>query len=275
MEKIIKELISIALKEDLQEIGDVSSDAIFTDEQDSFILKARNECILCGIDIFRKVFLTLDSDCKVESFFKDGDYIPMNSLIAEISGKTITVLKGERTALNFLSHLSGIATKTDRFVRKVKNKVKILDTRKTIPGLRTLQKYAVRCGGGRNHRMGLYDMVMIKDNHIDSAGSITKTVSLIRKRWGDRFKIEVETRNLDEVREALENNVNIIMLDNMGLDMVKQAVKYVNGRTDLEISGNITLDQISSAAETGVDYISVGALTHSVKAIDFSLIRNI
>ena len=175
--------------------------------------------------------------------------------------------------MNLLSHLSGIASKTNEFVRETNGRSTILDTRKTLPGLRELQKYAVCCGGGENHRMGLYDMVMIKDNHIDAAGGIEKAVKKVREKWGSKFKIVVETRDLEEVKQAVRSGVDRIMLDNMNIETMHKAIELINGKTETEASGNMTLERISEVSRTGVDYISVGELTHTVKAFDFSLKR--
>lgn len=264
-------LIEMALKEDLLDTGDVTSEAIFTDETYSYKLVAKESGILCGIDIFSEVMQRIDNRVQVRKQFKDRDRITKGDIIADVSGPVISILKGERTALNFLSHLSAIATKTDLFVKEAGGKVRILDTRKTLPGYRELQKYAVNCGGGENHRMGLHDMVMIKDNHSDAAGGITNAVSRVRGKWGSRFRVEVEARNIDEVKEALAAGADRIMLDNMSNDDMKTAVEYIAGRAETEASGNMTLERIKSVAETGVDYISFGELTNSVKAFDFSL----
>lgn len=273
MEKYISELIKIALSEDLKDREDVTSSAIFQNEKDHFYLLAKDDGILYGIKVFEKVFKIIDPKIKVEIEIYDGDKIEKDVIIAKINGKVATILKAERTALNLLSHLSGIATKTDEFVRETNGRSTILDTRKTIPGLRQLQKYAVRCGGGENHRMGLYDMVMIKDNHIDAAGGIEKAVKKIRDKWDNEYKIEVETRNIKEVKQALESDVDRIMLDNMSIESMCEAVELINGRVETEASGNMTLERISDVSCTGVDYISVGELTHTIKAFDFSLKR--
>ncbi|MDP8269291.1 MAG: carboxylating nicotinate-nucleotide diphosphorylase [Candidatus Tenebribacter davisii] len=275
MKDQILELIKIAFKEDLNEMEDVTSSAIFQNEEDHFYLLAKDTGILCGIEIFEKTFLAVDPEIIIKTDFQDGDKIRSNEIIATIQGKVAAILQAERTALNLLSHLSGIATKTNEFVKLTKGKTKILDTRKTLPGLRKMQKYAVRCGGGENHRMGLYDMVMIKDNHIDAAGSIGKAVKKIRNKWGNKFQIEVETRNIYEVQQALDSGADRIMLDNMNLEMMQKAVKLISKRAETEASGNMTLDRISEVSQTGVDYISVGELTHTIKAFDFSLKRGI
>ncbi|HNX24759.1 MAG TPA: carboxylating nicotinate-nucleotide diphosphorylase [Spirochaetota bacterium] len=264
-------LIEMALNEDLLDIGDVTSEAIFRDELYSYKLMAKESGILCGIDIFIKVMKYVDSKIEVKVHFKDGEAINRGDIIADISGPVVSILKAERTALNFISHLSAIASKTAVFVKRAEGKVVILDTRKTLPGYRELQKYAVSCGGGKNHRMGLYDMVMIKDNHNDAAGGITAAVERVKAKWGDKYKIEVETRNLEEVKEALKCGADRIMLDNLSDADMENAVEFIAGKAETEASGNMNLQRIKSAALTGVDYISFGELTNSVKAFDFSL----
>jgi nicotinate-nucleotide pyrophosphorylase (carboxylating) len=266
-----KELLKAAFQEDFADLGDITGEAIFSEEIDSFKLISKDTGILCGIDEFVEVMRSIDDSITFKVFFKDSKKINVGDLIAELSGKVSSILKAERTALNILSHLSGIATKTNKFVIAATERSTILDTRKTLPGLRELQKYAVGCGGGKNHRMGLYDMVMIKDNHIDAAGGIDKAVNKIRSKWGTRFQIEVETRNLNEVKQAVECKADRIMLDNMNNSELSQAVEFIAGRSETEASGNMTLERIPEVAETGVDFISVGELTHTVKAFDFSL----
>lgn len=264
-------LIEIALYEDLQEVGDITSQSIFDTEEHSYVLVSKDQGILCGREIFEKIFAAVDPNVKVKFLAKDGDYLNKAEKIAEISGRVVSILKAERTAINFLSHLSAIASKTHEFVKIANGRVRILDTRKTTPGYREIEKYAVRCGGGENHRAGLYDMVMIKDNHIDAAGSITKAVTKVKAKWQDKFKIEVECRNLDDVKEALLCGIDRIMLDNMSnLDMEK-AVKLINKEVEVEASGNMTIDRIEELGEIGVDFISFGELTHTKKAFDFSL----
>lgn len=266
-----RDWLKAAFFEDFSNLGDVTGETIFSDETDHFTLISKADGILCGIAEFRSIFSAIDPTIKTETFFKDADRIKKGNRIATVSGNVGAILKAERTALNILSHLSGIASKTARFVVAADGKATILDTRKTLPGLRELQKYAVRCGGGQNHRMGLFDMVMIKDNHIDAAGGITEAVQKVRNKWKNRFKIEVETRNLQEVKEALKCSVDRIMLDNMDCTTMKSAVEIISGKAEVEASGNMTLERIMEVAETGVDFISVGELTHSVKAFDFSL----
>ncbi len=275
MKKEIEKVIKGALKEDSGKKGDITSNAIFEDETGEYIVLSKDNGILCGKEIFEKVFHMIDETCTIDFHFNDGDRIKNGDIVAELKGKVASILTGERVGLNFICHLSGIATKTWHFVQRAEGRVKILDTRKTAPGLRILQKYAVRCGGGYNHRMGLYDMVMIKDTHIDAAGTITKAVKKIRNKWGKKYKIEVETRNLSEVNEALECKIDRIMLDNMDTETMKKAVDLIGKKIEVEASGNMFLERIQEVSHTGVDYISAGELTHSVKAFDFSLKKKI
>jgi nicotinate-nucleotide pyrophosphorylase (carboxylating) len=269
--KNLNRLIEMALYEDLLDTGDITSEAIFKDEMYTYKLMAKESGILCGIDIFIEVMKQVDERIAIKNYFTDRDTINRGDIIADVSGPVVSVLKGERTALNFISHLSAISTKTSLFVKRAEGKVIILDTRKTLPGYRELEKYAVNCGGGENHRMGLYDMIMIKDNHSDAAGGITQAVERVKARWGDKYKIEVETRNMDEVKEALNCGIDRIMLDNMSDADMEEAVEYIAGRAETEASGNMNLQRIKNTSLTGVDYISFGELTNSVKAFDFSL----
>lgn len=236
-----------------------------------FILLAKDDGILCGAEIFEAVFRRLDRSARVDWYFRDGHPLKKGDIVARVSGRTRTILSAERTALNLISHLSGIATRTAHFVRAADGAVRILDTRKTIPGLRVLQKYAVVTGGGENHRMGLHDMVMIKDNHADAAGGITPAVKAVRKRYGKRFKIEVEARSLDEVTEALAAGADRIMLDNMTNEQMTEAVALISGRAETEASGNMTIERLSTLTGIGLDFVSFGELTHSVRVFDFSL----
>lgn len=267
----LDKLIDLALEEDLQKNGDITSEPIFTHHNFTYKLISKDTGVLCGIEVFARVFHMVDNQTKVVSYFDDGTSVGKGDLVAEISGKVVSILKSERTALNFLSMLSAVATRTSAFVKESGGLVTVLDTRKTIPGFRQLQKYAVRCGGGSNHRMGLYDMVMIKDNHIDAAGGIKAAVGIIRDQWGERYKIEVETRNIGEVREAMACGVERIMLDNMSDSETMEAVRLINGKCETEASGNMTLGRIKQVATTGVNFISIGEITHSIKAFDFSL----
>jgi nicotinate-nucleotide pyrophosphorylase (carboxylating) len=268
----MQELIRMALAEDLGTQGDVTSQAIFSDEEDTFILFAKDSGILCGSEVFREVCRQVDPRISVDFFHSDGDTIEPGERIAKLSGKVLSILTAERTAINFLSFLSGIASKARKYVDQASScGAIILDTRKTLPGYRELSKYAVTCGGAANHRQGLYDMVLIKDNHIDAAGGITQAVGKVRGLWGNTYKIEVETRTLDEVQEALDCTVDRIMLDNMSNDLMSKAVDMVQGTAETEASGNMTLQRIDGVGKTGVDFISVGDMTHSVQAFDFSL----
>lgn len=268
----VDDIIKTAINEDINYI-DVSSDNIEKlNEKTTAIFVSKAEGVLCGIDVALRVFTLLDDTVTFKVYFKDGDAVKKGDLIAEIEGKTATLLKAERTALNLLQHMSGIASLTNLFVKQVEGtKAKITDTRKTLPGLRALQKYAVTCGGGHNHRYNLSDGAMLKDNHIDAGGGITATVNALREKLGHMVKIEVETRTLDEVREAIDSGCEIIMLDNMDCETMKKAVELNSGKALLEASGNVNLDSVKSIANTGVDIISVGALTHSVSAFDISM----
>jgi len=268
----VDEIIKQAILEDINYM-DVSADYLLDSEQKGKArLLAKDDGVLCGLNVFLRVFELLDSSFKAITFNKDGDTLKKGDIIAELSGKTVMLLKGERTALNLIQHMSGIATQTAQAVKLVEGtKAQITDTRKTLPGLRALQKYAVTCGGGKNHRFNLSDGAMLKDNHIDAAGGITKAADILRKKLGHMVKIEVETRNLREVKEALDAGAEIIMLDNMTNEMMAEAVKLADGKALMEASGGITLDTLRSVAETGVDIISLGALTHSVKAFDISM----
>ena len=268
----VDEIIINALKEDVNYV-DVASDYLIPEDQRNeayFVAKA--DGVLCGLSVAMRVFSLLDDTFEAKLYKHDGDKIQTGDLIAEFSGKTVLLLKGERTALNLLQHLSGIATATAAAVELVKGtNAQITDTRKTLPGLRALQKYAVTCGGGKNHRFNLSDGAMLKDNHIDAGGGITNAVAALRGKLGHMVKIEVETRDLAEVREALAAGADIIMLDNMPNDMMREAVQIIGGRAKTEASGGITLETIAEVAKTGVDIISLGALTHSVKAFDISM----
>lgn len=271
MDDYLKKLIEQALAEDLGS-GDVTSEATIPAESTSeAVMLAKQHLVLAGMEVSREVFLTLDPTIQFTPFAKDGDIIHAGTELARLSGNTRALLAGERVALNLLQHMSGIATLTAKYVEKLKGlKAKVLDTRKTIPGLRELDKYAVRMGGGKNHRMGLFDMILIKDNHLAAAGSITKAVASARAKRGT-LRIEVETKTLDEVREALAVKVDIIMLDNMPIDVMREAVKLIAGRVLVEASGNVTLETVRRIAETGVDFVSSGSLTHSAPAADISM----
>ena len=268
----LDDFILAALKEDVG-TGDITTLSCIPEENKSngrFIAKA--DGVVCGIDIAKRVFELVDDSVKFESLMKDGDKVKKGDVIAAVSGTSRSILTGERVALNLMQHMSGIATKTAEAVAQVAGtKARIVDTRKSTPGMRVLEKYAVRCGGGHNHRFNLADGVLIKDNHIAAAGGLTAAVKAARDNVPHVMKIEVETETLDQVREALEAGAEVIMLDNMSNDMMKEAVELINGRAITEASGNMGEKKLSDVAATGVDIISIGALTHSVMALDISL----
>ena len=268
----VDNLIKEAISEDINYI-DVSADYLIPENQrnDSYFV-AKADGVLCGLDIAMRVFTLLDDTFTYTIHKNDGDEVKAGDLIVEFNGKTACLLKGERTALNIIQHMSGIATATNKAVKLCEGtNASVTDTRKTLPGLRALQKYAVVCGGGKNHRYNLSDGAMLKDNHIDAGGGITNAVNILRSKLGHMVKIEVETRNFDEVKEAVAAGADIIMLDNMNNDQMRECVAFIDGRAKTEASGNITLDNIAEVAKTGVDIISLGALTHSVKAFDISM----
>lgn len=260
-----------ALAEDIGD-ADVTTEAIVpADATLNGNIVAKQQGVVAGLDVARATFLMLDDRVIFEPKVKEGAQVSRGDLLARVSGPARALLIGERTALNFLGRMSGIATLTSQFVQAVRGtSAIILDTRKTAPGLRSLDKLAVKRGGGENHRMGLFDMVLIKDNHIDFAGSITAAVERVRAA-GTSLEIEVEARTLEDVAEALELGVERILLDNMELEMIREAVLLNRGRAKLEASGTVTIENVREIAETGVDSISVGALTHSAKVFDISL----
>ena len=269
--KTIDLLVKNALAEDIHD-GDITSRSIFLDNKPATAeVIARETMILCGLDIFQAVFKKLDTKVTFSSGkFSDGDEVFAGEIIIKVQCGVVPLLEGERSALNILQWLSGIATLTDRYVKKVAP-VKVLDTRKTTPGLRVFEKYAVACGGAINHRFGLYDQVLIKDNHIEAAGGISNAVSAIRKNVSENKKIEVEVQSVEEVKEALESHVDIIMLDNMVLDTMHQCITLIDGKAKTEISGGITFDRLEEISTTGADFVSIGALTHSAPAVDISM----
>lgn len=272
---ILKRIVSLALKEDLGK-GDVTSNLIISKEQKGEgVIISKEKGVIAGLELAKMVFKQVDTELAFKSYVKDGTEVKLNQQLCSVKGRVKSILSAERTALNFLQRLSGITTLTREYMKKIKGtKVKILDTRKTTPALRTLEKYAVRAGGGENHRHGLYDMILIKDNHIKSAGSISSAIELALK-GKKRFKIEIETKNLNEVREVLNYRINRIMLDNFNLKDLKKAVRLIRSKdkkVEIEASGQVNLKNVKDFALCGMDFISIGALTHSAKAIDISLI---
>ena len=268
----IQAIIDLALWEDIGHQDLTTKSLIDEKEKGAAILQAKEAFLLAGMEVFSRVFFRLEKEIEINSFFSDGAEIKKGDVIAELKGPLWALLSGERTALNFLQRLSGIATYTREVVKKVEGyPVRILDTRKTTPGWRLLEKSAVRVGGGFNHRFGLFDGVLIKDNHIRAVGSIAKAVEIARAKVPLTMKIEVEVNSLKEVEEALKAKADIIMLDNMSLEEMKLAVDKIGRRAIVEASGGITLENIESVAKTGVDFISMGVLTHSVKAVDISM----
>ena len=269
---LIQGLIETALKEDIGS-GDITTDNLVApDVRGNGVIVAREKAVIAGLDIARRVFEQLDPKIIFKPECKDGDIVIDGEIVLKIEGNLRSLLTGERTALNFLQHLSGIATHVRSYVDRLANKeVRLVDTRKTTPGLRVLEKYAVRVGGAYNHRMGLYDGVLIKDNHIAACGGITKAVKHIRNNVSHLIKIEVEVSSLNEVKEAVEAGADVIMLDNMDLDRIKQSIKHIDGRALVEVSGRITIESLNRLADIGVDIISVGALTHSARSVDLSM----
>jgi nicotinate-nucleotide pyrophosphorylase (carboxylating) len=265
-------LIKRAIEEDIQN-GDVTSEAIFSskDASDAKII-SKQEGIFCGGPMVTYVYEKINPDVMVKPQVADGTSIRKGDIAVSLFGPTLGILAGERIALNFLQRMTGIATMTSQCISLLQGTdIQILDTRKTVPGFRILDKYAVKIGGGTNHRMGLFDMVLIKDNHIKAAGSITKAVELVKKMHGKQYSIEVEAKTLDEVKEAVNSGIDIIMLDNMDRSAMISAIEIIDGCCEVEISGNMDLDRIRGIADLEINYISIGALTHSVKAFDLSM----
>ena len=264
-------LFDLAYAEDIGD-GDITTNNLVPpNSSKTAILVAKEYGVVAGLPVAEMVFKKFDNNIEWKEIIHDGSKVKPGDVLAEFKGNYRALLTGERKALNFLQRLSGIATYANKCLEEVKgHKVEILDTRKTLPGYRHLDKYAVRMGGASNHRFGLYDMVMIKDNHIQVAGGIQQAVEAIRSKIPKSIKIEVETSNLDQVQQALDAEVDIIMLDNMSSKLMREAVTLINNRAKIEASGNMTLKRIRKVAATGVNYISIGALTHSVKALDIS-----
>lgn len=269
----IEDAVHIALREDIGE-GDITAQLIPADKFVTATVISRDNAVFCGMDWFEEVFRQIDGEVMVEWFSDDGDTIAAGQSICSLSGSARSILSGERTALNFLQTLSGVATRSAEYARAVaKTDAIVLDTRKTIPGLRLAQKYAVSCGGCQNHRLGLYDAILIKENHISSCGGIQAAVEKARF-LNPEMPVEIEVENMDELEQALATSVDRILLDNFSIKQLKQAVKICNGKVPLEASGGVTLDNIKKIASTGVNFISTGALTKDLEAIDLSLRLN-
>ena len=272
----INAIVKQSVDEDLG-LGDITTDGLLSHDVAGKGLVVSKSCgILAGLNVFKRVFNYVDEEIEVKTIIADGAKILKGDIIAEIEGKLHSILKGERTALNFLQHLSGIATETYNYVTEIDGyKTKILDTRKTTPGLRALEKYAVRIGGGNNHRYNLGDGILIKDNHIKAMRfqglCLVDILRKARSNFPNGMKIQVEVESLEEVREALDGGADALLLDNMGLDSLQKAVNLVNGRLTLEASGGINIDNVRNVAATGVDFISIGAITHSKRSVDISL----
>ncbi len=265
-------LIETALKEDMPQ-GDITSDNIIpADSESEAIILAKEEGVLAGIDVAERVFHKIDPSIVFKKNLNDGQKFRKSQTLATIQGSSISLLKGERIALNFLQRMSGIATTTQKFVLMLQGtETKILDTRKTTPGLRSLEKYAVRMGGGVNHRFNLSEMVLIKDNHLRIVGSISQAVKSAKESIKPGVRVEVEATSIEEVQEAVQSGADMIMLDNMPKEAMKEVVKRVKGKVPLEVSGKVSLRRVKEIASLGVDFISVGSLTHSYKSVDISI----
>ena len=274
-ENLITKLLDLGIEEDIN-TGDITTESIIPESMNAVAtMTAKQEGVISGLEIVKMVYDRFQSDVVFTPYFKDGDQVKKGDVILKIEATYPTLLRGERLSLNLFQRMCGIATETAKYVKELKGtSTELLDTRKTAPGLRVLDKLAVKHGGGTNHRMGLYDMAMIKDNHIKMAGGITKAVEQVRARIAESIKIEVETTNLDEVKEAIAAGADIIMLDNMGNEAMAEAVATIKAAAKgikTEASGNMSIPRLIEVAATGVDYISVGALTHTVKAMDISM----
>jgi len=268
----VKKVIRRAIEEDIG-TGDITTDNMIENGRKvEGVITVKEKSVVAGLKVAELVFKEIDSEVKFEHMKNDGDLVKEGDKIASVWGEISSILKGERLALNFLQRMSGIATKTRKYVDRVKDyDVRVTDTRKTTPTLRDFEKRAVSLGGGHNHRMGLYDAVLIKDNHIKSVGTIGESIERVRGKIPHTTKIEVEVESIEGVKEALDNDVDIIMLDNMSLEDMERAVKLIGGNAISEASGSITLENIEEVAKTGVDVISVGALTHQIESIDIGL----
>ena len=268
----IQHLIEIALKEDIGS-GDITTDNLIDPQlKGKGLIIAKESLVVAGLNVAKQVFQYLDSEVIFKSEYDDGDFLKKGDILVHVEGRLRALLSGERTALNFLQHLSGISTLVRSYVNEISDKnIRLVDTRKTTPGLRGLEKYAVRVGGAYNHRIGLYDGVLIKDNHIAAFGGIKKAIDHIRSQVSHLLKIEVEVSDLDQVKEALESKADVIMLDNMTIKQIKEATAFIDNRAIVELSGGITKSDLKSLSDTGVDIISVGALTHSARCVDISM----
>ena len=268
----IQHLIEIALKEDIGS-GDITTDNLIDPQlKGKGLIIAKESLVVAGLNVAKQVFQYLDSEVIFKSEYNDGDFVKKGDMLVNVEGRLRALLSGERTALNFLQHLSGISTLVRSYVNEISDKnIRLVDTRKTTPGLRGLEKYAVRVGGAYNHRIGLYDGVLIKDNHIAAFGGIKKAIDHIRSQVSHLLKIEVEVSDLDQVKEALESKADVIMLDNMTIKQIKEATAFIDNRAIVELSGGITKSDLKSLSDTGVNIISVGALTHSARCVDISM----
>jgi len=266
------ELIKMALREDISS-EDVTTNSVMPGPQAGEVeLICKQDGVICGMDVYERVFKILDEDTIVEKYVNDGDKVTKGQLMAKVKGDIRVLLSGERVALNYLQRMSGIATYTNQVVKLLEgSKTVLLDTRKTTPNMRIFEKYAVKCGGGQNHRYNLSDGILLKDNHIGAAGSITKAVQMAKEYAPFVRKIEIETETLEQVKEAVEAGADIIMLDNMDVATMKEAVAIINGRAKTECSGNVTKENIKNIIDSGVDYVSSGALTHSAPILDISM----
>ncbi len=268
----VDELILMALREDISS-EDVTTNSVMPEAKPGEVeLICKQDGIICGMDVYERVFKLLDKDTVVEKYVKDGDEVKKGQLMGKVKGDIRVLLSGERVALNYLQRMSGIATYTHQVAELLKgSKTVLLDTRKTTPNMRIFEKYAVKCGGGQNHRYNLSDGILLKDNHIGAAGSITKAIERAKAYAPFVRKIEIETESLDQVKEAVEAGADIIMLDNMDVATMKEAVKIIDGRAQTECSGNVTKENISNIIDSGVDFVSSGALTHSAPILDISM----
>ncbi|MBP2026083.1 carboxylating nicotinate-nucleotide diphosphorylase [Peptoniphilus stercorisuis] len=268
---LIDPYIINAIKEDIT-FDDVSTSAVIGDEIAEVDLIVKEDGIIAGLDVFKRVFEILDEDIEIEFYKKDGDLVKNKEKIAKLKSKASVLLSGERVALNYLQRISGIATYTSMMIDKLKNtNIKLLDTRKTTPNMRIFEKYAVKVGGGYNHRYNLSDGVLLKDNHINAAGGVKEAIKMAREYAPFVRKIEVEVENLQMVKDALEENADIIMLDNMDFETLEKAINLIDKKAEIEVSGNITFENLENYASFNIDYISSGALTHSAKILDISM----